>query len=76
MCLAVPAKVIQVFENKTALVDILSVQQLTDISLVDVKEGDWILIHAGVAINKIDSQMAEETINILKELEIDNNGSE
>ncbi|NJD01800.1 MAG: HypC/HybG/HupF family hydrogenase formation chaperone [Ruminiclostridium sp.] len=76
MCLAVPAKVIEIFNDKTAIVDILSVQQRTNISLVDVMEGDWILIHAGVAINKIDRQMAEETLKILKELEIDKNESE
>lgn len=73
MCLAVPAKIIKIFENKTAVVDILSVRQRANISLVDVKEGDWILIHAGVAINKIDQQMAEETLNILKELGLNDN---
>lgn len=70
MCLAVPAKIQKIINSTTALVDIRSIQLETDISLVEVNEGDWILIHAGVAINKIDEEAAAETLKILDELDV------
>lgn len=70
MCLAVPAKVMKILDSATAIVDILSIEQKTNIALVNVETGDWVLIHAGVAINKIDETLAEETLKILRELEI------
>lgn len=73
MCLAAPAKIIKKIDKNNAIVDIRSVSQKTNISLVDVDIGDWVLIHAGIAINKIDEVLAIEALKILDELDVDAN---
>ena len=70
MCLAVPAKVTKILDEKGyALVDYGGgVTRKVNISLVSVKEGDYVMIHAGFAIEKLDEERAKETINIFKEI--------
>jgi len=70
MCLAVPAKVTKILDEKGyALVDYGGgVTRKVNISLVSVKEGDYVMIHAGFAIEKLDEERAKETINIFKEM--------
>ena len=70
MCLAVPAKVTKILDEKGyALVDYGGgVTRKVNISLVSVREGDYVMIHAGFAIEKIDEERARETINIFKEM--------
>ncbi|UNC92292.1 HypC/HybG/HupF family hydrogenase formation chaperone [Candidatus Contubernalis alkaliaceticus] len=70
MCLGVPAKVMMINdENRTALVDSFGVSRWVGITLVpDVKEDDYVLIHAGYALEKIDLQDAEGRIKIWEEM--------
>ena len=70
MCLAVPAKVTKILDEKGyALVDYGGgVTRKVNISLVSVKEGDYVMIHAGFAIEKLDEERAKGTINIFKEM--------
>jgi hydrogenase expression/formation protein HypC len=69
MCLAIPAKVIQVDGSK-ALVTIEDVEYTASLLLIeDVKPGDFILLHAGFAIEKIDPEEAAETMRLLIEIE-------
>ncbi len=70
MCLGVPAKVIMINnENRTALVDSFGVPRWVGITLIpDVKVDDYVLIHAGYALEKIDLQEAEERIKLWEEL--------
>ncbi len=70
MCLAVPAKVTKILDEKGyALVDYGGgVTRKVNISLVSVREGDYVMIHAGFAIEKLDEERARETINIFKEM--------
>jgi len=70
MCLAVPAKVTKILnERGYALVDYGGgVTRKVNISLVSVREGDYVMIHAGFAIEKLDEERAKETINIFKEI--------
>ncbi|MCD6108465.1 MAG: HypC/HybG/HupF family hydrogenase formation chaperone [Thermoplasmata archaeon] len=70
MCLAVPAKVTKILnERGYALVDYGGgVTRKVNISLVSVREGDYVMIHAGFAIEKLDEERAKETINIFKEM--------
>jgi hydrogenase expression/formation protein HypC len=75
MCLAVPAKIVKIIDEKKATVDIQGIMQDTNISLVEVDVGDWVLIHAGVVINKIDEESAKETLAIFDELEVKLNES-
>lgn len=69
MCLAIPAKVIRV-EGSQALVSIENVEYTASLLLLDdVNPGDFILLHAGFALEKIDPEEAEETIRLLHEIE-------
>ncbi len=69
MCLAVPSKIIR-FNNSTATIDVYGAQR--DISLLlledEVNIGDYVLVHAGFAIQKIQKDIAEETLGLFKKL--------
>jgi hydrogenase expression/formation protein HypC len=68
MCLAVPAKVIS-SDEMLALVDIDGIQRSVSVMLLpDAKQGDFVLVHAGFAIQLIDEKEAEITMGLLKEL--------
>jgi len=68
MCLAIPAKVTEV-NGDLAKVDFGGgVVREVNISLVDVNVGDYVLVHAGYAIQVIDKEEAEETIKLWKEM--------
>lgn len=68
MCLAIPAKVISV-EGATALVSIENVEYRASILLLDdVRPGDFVMLHAGFAIQKVDEEEAAETLRLLNEV--------
>ena len=68
MCLAIPAKVINV-EGTSAVVSIEEVEYRASLLLLtDVRPGDYIMLHAGFAIEKVDAAEAEETLRLLNEL--------
>ncbi len=68
MCLGVPARVIQV-KGDTALVDYGGVRRWVDALLQpDVKEGDYVIVHAGAIIAKIREEEAKELIKAWNEL--------
>lgn len=70
MCLAVPGKVVEVDREGfgvSAEVDIFGITRKIVLDLVPTAEpGDWVLVHAGTAIEVIDEQYASETIEILR----------
>ena len=69
MCLAIPAKVISV-EGKSARVTIEDVEYTASLLLLDdVKPGDFIMLHAGFAIEKVDPLEAAETLRLLLDME-------
>lgn len=66
MCLAVPARIITI-DNQHAQVETMGFNHRVNIQLVeDVMPGDYILIHAGFAIQKIDAEHYSELENIVK----------
>ena len=68
MCLAIPAKVINV-DGKSAKVTIEDVEYTASLLLLDdVKPGDYIMLHAGFAIEKVDPDEAAETLRLLNEI--------
>ncbi|MBC7129053.1 MAG: HypC/HybG/HupF family hydrogenase formation chaperone [Thermoplasmatales archaeon] len=67
MCLAIPAKIIEKKGNK-AIVDYGGVKREIDISLVNAKKGDYVIVHAGFAIQIIDEKEASETVKIFEEI--------
>lgn len=68
MCLAIPAKVISL-EGTKAHVDVLGNTMTADVSLVaDVKIGDYVMVHAGFAIQKYNEQEALENLALIEEI--------
>ena len=69
MCLALPAKVVAINKTTdTATVSIGEVKKEVSISLVeDVQIDDFVLIHVGYALNKIDQEEAERTLKLFAE---------
>jgi len=68
MCVAIPGKIIEI-HGDTAKADIMGNVFEANISLVDAKLGDYILIHAGFAIEVVQTEAAQEMIDIFAELE-------
>jgi len=69
MCLAIPAKVIQVDASGGGKVDYLGTKVKVDFSLLEnVRPGDWVIVHAGFAITRLDEKEAQETLTLLREI--------
>ena len=67
MCLAIPSKIIKI-ENNMAVIDVEGVRREASLMLVDdAKVGDYVIVHAGFAINKINAAQAQETLDLLRE---------
>ena len=68
MCLGIPAKVVQIDDSQQGKVDYLGTKVKTNFALLDdVKKGDWVIVHAGFAIAKLDEEEAKETFELLRE---------
>ncbi len=68
MCLAIPAKVTRLDADRLAEVDILGVQRQISLDLTpQANVGDYVLVHAGFAIEVVDEQFAQETIDLIRE---------
>jgi hydrogenase expression/formation protein HypC len=68
MCLAIPAKVTRV-DGDMATVEVGGVERAASLMLVsDVVAGDYVIVHAGFAIHKVDPQDAEEALRLLRQL--------
>lgn len=67
MCLAVPAEIKKI-DGHMAAVDYGGVKRTANISLVDAKEGDFVIVHAGYAIQVMDRDEAEKTLDIFREM--------
>jgi hydrogenase expression/formation protein HypC len=68
MCLAVPSKIVEINEN-TAIVDVEGVKKEVGLYLIEnPKVGDYVIVHAGFAISKIDQNEALETLKIFREI--------
>ncbi len=70
MCLAIPSKVIQILEENRAVVDTLGTRRIVSLDLIqeDIKLGDYLLIHVGFAIAKLDQNYALESLKLLEEI--------
>ena len=68
MCLAVPVRVLQI-DGQKALVELGGLARQASIMLVpDIRVGDYVLLHAGFAIQKLDEREAEETLSLFAEI--------
>lgn len=71
MCLAIPGKIIEIVdeENSIAKVEVGGVRRNVNIGMLDeVRVGEYVLIHVGFAMSRIDEQEAQETLRLLYEL--------
>ena len=72
MCLGIPGKIISIYEEhgtKMAKIDFGGVQQNACIEIIpDAKPGDWTVVHAGFALNKLSEDDAQETLTMLREM--------
>jgi hydrogenase expression/formation protein HypC len=73
MCLAIPGKIVEIVdpENRIAKVEVGGVRRNVNIGMLsedDTRVGDYVLIHVGFAMSKVDEKEAEETLRILKQL--------
>jgi len=73
MCLAIPGKIVEIVdvENSIAKVDVGGVRRNINVGMLDKTEtrvGDYVLIHVGFAMSKIDEHEAEETMRVLREI--------
>ncbi len=67
MCLAIPSKIVNI-DNNMAILDVDGVRREASLLLLeDAEIGDYVIVHAGFAINKVDEIAALETIRLLKE---------
>ena len=68
MCLAIPALVTAILPDKMARISLDGVMKIISIALVDdVVPGDYIILHVGHALAKIDPEEAEETLALLRQ---------
>ncbi|MDT4954656.1 MAG: hydrogenase expression/formation protein HypC [Acidobacteriota bacterium] len=73
MCLAIPGKIVEIVdaENHLAKVDVGGVRRSVNIGMLDedgIGVGDYVLIHVGFAMSKIDEAEAQETLRVLQEI--------
>jgi hydrogenase expression/formation protein HypC len=69
MCLAIPARIVTIEDGRMATVDIMGVTRKCSLDLVpEATENDYVLVHAGFALQIVDEQYANETLEILKSI--------
>jgi hydrogenase expression/formation protein HypC len=73
MCLAIPGKIVEIVDvdNRIAKVDVGGVKRNINIGMLgedEARVGDYVLIHVGFAMSKVDEHEAHETLRVLKEI--------
>lgn len=73
MCLGIPGQIVEIIDdaNHIAKVDVSGVKRNVNVALVreeGIGAGDWVLIHVGFAMSKIDEAEAQETLNLLRQM--------
>jgi hydrogenase expression/formation protein HypC len=76
MCLAIPGKVVEIDDSEppftSAIVEFGGIRRRVNLACVlDASEGDYVLVHAGVAISRIDAAEAERVLESLSQLDLD-----
>lgn len=69
MCLAIPVRVDEIIDQDTAIADIGGVRKEINVSLIlGLEVGDYVILHVGYALNKLDKDEAEKTLKLFSEL--------
>lgn len=70
MCLAMPAKITEMLDDDMAMVEVGGVAKEISLGLVEgVDVGDFVIIHVGYAISRLDAAEAEKTLKLFEEME-------
>jgi hydrogenase expression/formation protein HypC len=70
MCLAIPAQVVELRPGDNAVVDLAGVRKEISLALVDgVAVGDYVIVHVGYALNRLDPEEAANTLRLFAELD-------
>ncbi|MBS9781267.1 MAG: HypC/HybG/HupF family hydrogenase formation chaperone [Gammaproteobacteria bacterium] len=73
MCLALPAQIIDIHEELTATINLAGIHKKISIELVpDVAVGDYVVVHVGYAIGKIEPEQAEQTLQLFEQMQANN----
>jgi hydrogenase expression/formation protein HypC len=68
MCLAIPVKVVELRLDQMALVDVGGVRKEISLALVDdIEVGDYVVLHVGCALQRLDPDEAQETLKLMAE---------
>jgi hydrogenase expression/formation protein HypC len=69
MCLAIPARVAELQDNDTAVVELGGVRKQISLALVDgVSVGDYVIVHVGYALSRLDPDEAAKTLALFAEI--------
>ena len=69
MCLALPVRIVELRENELGVVDLGGVRREISLALVeDVQVGDYVIMHVGYALSKLDTEEAERTLRLFAEI--------
>jgi hydrogenase expression/formation protein HypC len=75
VCLAIPGQIVEITDevNRLASVDVVGVRRTVNVGLLDVdgegvQVGDWVLIHVGFALSRVDEEEAAATLRMLEEM--------
>lgn len=69
MCLAIPARVVELRSDDLAVVDLAGVKKEISLALVEnVAVGDYVIVHVGYALNKLDPEEAAKTLALFAEI--------
>ena len=76
MCLAIPARVVALPEPDAALIDVGGVRKRVSLALLDdVAIGDYVIVHVGYALTRLDPAEAERTLALFAEAQIPMDGA-
>ncbi|MFO1196754.1 MAG: HypC/HybG/HupF family hydrogenase formation chaperone [Burkholderiaceae bacterium] len=69
MCLAVPARVVELLDGDDATIDVAGVRKRISLALVDgVQAGDYVIVHVGYALQRLDADEAQRTLDLFREV--------
>ncbi|ASG67009.1 hydrogenase assembly protein HupF [Francisella halioticida] len=70
MCLAIPAEIVEIKEDNQAVVNVGGVKKEVSLTLLaeNIEIGDFVIIHVGFALSKLDKQMAQQTLKNFEEM--------
>lgn len=69
MCLAIPAQVVEISGNETAIIELGGIRKAISTALLDeVAVGDYVIVHVGYALERLNVAEAEETLRLFAEL--------